>query len=108
MFRLNNLCNFWCGGKCLSCINQLLSIAHEIYSSFDDGFKVRGVFLDICKAFDKVWHEGIIFKFKQNGISDGLLNILSDFQRNGKQIVTLNGQPLPGPMLMQKSSKDLS
>ena len=43
-----------------SCINQLLSITHEIYSSFDDGFEVRSVFLDISKAFDKVWHEGTI------------------------------------------------
>ena len=42
-----------------SCINQLLSITHEIYSSFDDGFEVRCVFLDISKAFDKVWYEGI-------------------------------------------------
>ena len=60
-----------------SCINQLLSITHEIYSSFDDGFEVRSVFLDISKAFDKVWHEGIIFKLQQNGISDDLLNILN-------------------------------
>ena len=27
-----------------SCINQLLSITHEIYKSFDEGFEVRGVF----------------------------------------------------------------
>ena len=38
-----------------SCINQLLSITHEIYSSFDNGFEVRSVFLDISKAFNKVW-----------------------------------------------------
>ena len=75
-----------------SCINQLLSITHEIYSSLNDGFEVRSVFLDISKAFDKVWHEEIIFKLKQNGISDDLLNILSDFLRNRKQRVTLNGQ----------------
>ena len=74
-----------------SCFNQLLSITHEIYSSFEDGFKVRSVFLDISKAFDKIWHEGIIFKLKQNAISDDLLNILSDFLRNRKQRVTLNG-----------------
>ena len=43
---------------CDSCINQLLAITHEIFSSFDDNFEVRGVFLDISKAFDKVWHEG--------------------------------------------------
>ena len=46
------------------CVNQLLSIAHEIYSSFDDGFEIRSVFLDIFKAFHKVWHEGIIFKLQ--------------------------------------------
>ena len=32
-----------------SCINQLLSITHEIYKSFDDGLDVRGVFSDISK-----------------------------------------------------------
>ena len=42
-----------------SCINQWLWITHEIYISFDDGFEVTSVFLDISKAFDKVWHQGI-------------------------------------------------
>ena len=37
-----------------SCINQLLAFTHEIYKSFDDRFEVRGVFLDISEAFDKV------------------------------------------------------
>ena len=37
-----------------SCIDQFLSITHETYKSFDDGFEVRGVFRDISKAFDKV------------------------------------------------------
>ena len=76
-----------------SCINQLLSITHKIYSSFDNGCEVRSGFLDISKVFDKVWHEGIIFKLlQQNHISDDLLNILFDFLRNRKQRVTLNGQ----------------
>ena len=37
-----------------SCVNQLLAITHEIYKSFDEGFEVKVVFLDISKAFDKV------------------------------------------------------
>ena len=37
-----------------SCINQLLSITHEIYQSFDDNLEVRTVVLEISKAFDKV------------------------------------------------------
>ena len=75
-----------------SCIKQLLSITHEIYKSFDNGFEKRDVFLDISKAFDKVWHEGIIFKLKQNGISGKLLSVLADFLKDRKQRVTLNGQ----------------
>ena len=75
-----------------SCINQLLSISHEIYSSFDEGLEVRSVFLDISKAFDKVWHDGIIFKLTQNGISGNLLNLLRDFLNERKQRVILNGQ----------------
>ena len=67
-----------------SCINQLLAITHEIYKSFDDGFEVRGVFIDISKAFEKVWDEDLIFKLKQNGISSNLLNLLCDFLRNRK------------------------
>ena len=67
-----------------SCINQLLSITHEIFQSFDEGFEVRSVFLDISKVFDKVWHKGLIFKLSQNGISGNLLDILSDFLSDRK------------------------
>ena len=37
-----------------SCIDQHLSLTDKIFKSFDDGFEVRSVFLDISKAFDKV------------------------------------------------------
>ena len=37
-----------------SCINQLIFITYTIYKSFDDGYKVSGVFLDILKESDKV------------------------------------------------------
>ena len=50
-----------------SCNNQLLSIAQEILSAFDDGHEVRAVFLDISKAFDRVWHEGLLLKLQQTG-----------------------------------------
>ena len=36
-----------------SCINHLLSITHEVYKSFDEDWEVKGVFLNISKAFDK-------------------------------------------------------
>ena len=63
-----------------SCNNQPISITNEIHQYFDAGYKVRGVFLDISKAFDKVWYEGLIFKLKQNGISGKLLNLIKDLE----------------------------
>ena len=75
-----------------SCVNQLLSITHEIYQSFDDNLEVRAVFLDISKAFDKVWHKGLIYKLKQNDISGNILNTIIDFVSFRKQRVVLNGQ----------------
>ena len=51
-----------------SCTNQSMSITHQSCKSFDDGHEARSVFLDMSKAFDKVWHKGHIFKLKRNVI----------------------------------------
>ena len=50
------------------------------------------ILLDISEAFDKVWHEGLIFKLKQNGILGKLLNLIKGFLKNREQRVVLNGQ----------------
>ena len=67
-------------------------ITHEIYKSFEDGLDVRGVFLDISKAFDKVWHKGLIYKLKQNGISGNIFDTITYLLNSRKQGVALNGQ----------------
>ena len=77
-----------------SCINQLVSITHEIYSAFDcnPSLEVRGVFLDLSKAFDKVWHDSLIYKLKSLGISGSLLKLIQNYLDNRLQKVLLNGQ----------------
>ena len=75
-----------------SCINQLLSITHDIYHSFDEGFETRAIFLDISKTFDKVWQGGLIYKSRLYCFSCDLLSLLIDFLINMKQRVVLNGQ----------------
>ena len=72
-----------------SCVSQLLSITHQIFKSLDNVHEVRSVSLDMSKAFDKVWHKGLIFKLKRNGISVNLLSTLTDFLTLRKQRVVL-------------------
>ena len=61
-----------------SCINYFIAIAHKLYQSFGEGYKVWGVFLDISKVCANVWHESLTLKFKQNGISGKLSGRLSE------------------------------
>ena len=77
-----------------SCIAQLLSIIHEIQTAFGNNptVDVRGVFLDISKAFDRVWHSGLLFKLQAYGVEGKLLALLKDYLHNRKQRVVLNGQ----------------
>ena len=53
---------------------------------------MRGIFLDISKAFDKVWHDRLIFKFKSYGRGGGLLKVLINCLKDRTQSVVLNRQ----------------
>ena len=53
---------------------------------------MRGVFLDISKAFDKVWHKGLLFKLKIYGVEGQFLSLLGNYLENREQRVVLNGQ----------------
>ena len=51
-----------------STANQLVFIYNYICKALDDGKEVRAVFCDISKAFDRVWHRGLLFKLSASGI----------------------------------------
>ena len=53
--------------------------------------KFEVCFFDKSKAFDKIWHEDLILKLNQNGISGKLLRLIKDFLSNRKQRVVLIG-----------------
>ena len=74
--------------------NQLLSIVHDINTAFNayPTLKSRGVFfffLNMSKTFDKVWHEGLIFRLKSMYILDALLELIKRYL--AKSVVP-NGQ----------------
>ena len=62
------------------------------HKPFLDGLEVREIFLDISKAFDKVQHEGLLFKLNRNGISGKHLEFLRYFLYCPKQRIVLSKQ----------------
>ena len=52
---------------------------------------MSGIFLDLSKAFDRVWHDGLIYKSNHTGIT-GNLKLIESFLSNRFQQVVLNGQ----------------
>ena len=48
------------------------------------------MYLDLSKAFDKVWHNGIIFKLKTYGVEGELLSLLKNYLKNREQRVHLS------------------
>ena len=50
------------------------------------------VYLDISKAFDRVWHDGLIFKLKRCGVAGQLLSLIESFLNDRKQRTVLNGR----------------
>ena len=93
------------------CVFQLVSITHEIYKSFDKSHEVRGAFLDISKAFDKIWYDVITFKLTQNGISGNLTQrVVLNGHVSTWTIVTV-GVPqgsILGPLMFLIYKNDLS
>ena len=76
-----------------SCVSQLLRITHTIHENLDanPSLDTKGIFLDMSKAFDKVWHEGLIYKLRSYGVQSKLIDLLKDYLSNRKQRVIING-----------------
>ena len=75
-----------------STINQLISIINDFAKAIDAGKEIRVIFCDISKAFDRVWHKGLLVKLKQIGIDGSLLKWLENYLYNRCQRVVINGQ----------------
>ncbi|MCG8113231.1 MAG: reverse transcriptase domain-containing protein, partial [Candidatus Thiodiazotropha taylori] len=56
-----------------STVNQLVVIYNTFCKALDEGKEVRAIFCDISKAFDRVWHKGLLFKLERAGIAGSLL-----------------------------------
>ena len=74
-----------------STVNQVVFLYNKICKALDEGLEIRVIFFDISKAFDKVWHEGLLYKLSKAGIGGKLLSWFSNYLSNRYQRVVLPG-----------------
>ncbi len=72
-------------------VNQLLDIYNTFCKALDDGKEVRAIFCDISKAFDRVWHKGLLHKLEAAGISGRLLLWFENYLHDRRQRVVIPG-----------------
>jgi hypothetical protein len=78
-----------------SAMNQLLFITDKVYKALEAGREVCLVFLDVSKAFDRVWHAGLLHKLRCLGIEGTLFDWLCHYLTERKIRAVINGQTPP-------------
>ena len=75
-----------------STADLLTIVSDRIARAFNRFGATRAVALDISKAFDRVWHAGLLHKLKSYGISGQIFGLLSSFLSNRQLRVVLDGK----------------
>ena len=108
-FQSNFLISLWQSGFIPghSTVTHLVEMYHHLCEAVSAGKEVRIVFCDISRAFDRVWHEGLLFKLEKCGISNKLLAWLKNYLQDRYQRVVINGQMSTWSQIMAGSHRDL-
>ena len=75
-----------------STADLLTVVSDRIARVFNRSGATRAVALDISKAFDRVWHAGLLHKLKSYGISGQIFSLISSFLSNRRLRVVLDGK----------------
>ena len=99
MYIFFTLCDIWLtvdfqyGFKsCWSTAGLLTVASDRIAMAFNRSGATRAVALDISKAFDKVWHAGLLHRLRSFGISGQILGLICSFLSNRGLRVVLDGK----------------
>ena len=75
-----------------SSVDLLKVVSDRTARTFNRSGATQAVALDISKAFDKVWHAGLLHKLKSYGISGQIFGLISSFHSNRKLQLVLDGK----------------
>ena len=75
--------------KCTN--DKIFQLTTSIIQTENRGRVHSTVFMDVEKAFDKVWHKGLIANLIENGFSDKIIRFIVSFLSNRKTFFVING-----------------
>ena len=85
--------DFWYGFRSSRSTADLLTVvSNRIARAFNRSGATQAVPLEISKAFDRVWHAGLLNKLKSYGISSQIFGLISSFLSNKRLRVVLDGK----------------
>ena len=74
-----------------STVSNLIEYMNSITKTLDSGHPVDSIYIDFAKCFDKISHRHLLHKVSKYGIEDKILDWLTNWLKNRKQRVCLNG-----------------
>ena len=77
--------------KGMGTCDTLLCVSHTLQSALESGQEARIVHIDFPAAFDRVNHQGILYKLCSVGIGGSMLSALTQFLSNQSQHVLFDG-----------------
>ena len=70
-------------------VSQLTFLYYTFCEALDAGKEIRAVFCDISKAFDRVWHAGLVYKLEAAGVTGAVLIWFRNYLSDRRQRVVL-------------------
>lgn len=77
--------------KNLSTELQLVRVVKHILEGRAVGRSTEAVFLDLASAFDKVWHDGLLWKMRRAGFSPSMVGMVASYLRGRTFEVKVDG-----------------
>jgi retron-type reverse transcriptase len=67
-----------------STADQLIHVTEFISQGINQKESTGAIFLDVAKAFDTVWHDGLVYKLHTAGVSLAMVKLLNSFLEDRK------------------------
>ena len=79
---------------------QLLRLTETIHQAYESKEVAIGAFLDIKRAFDTVWHQGLISKLYTLNINPNIVKIIASYLTNRSFVISI-GQEISTPRALR-------